>query len=45
VRDFGRCLIVRDSQDEKTFGIKGCALLPVSQFEGRLEECFVLTSC
>ena len=42
IEDFGRCLLVRDSQDEGTFGVKGCAWLPLSDFEGKLEECFAL---
>ena len=43
VTDHGRSLIVRDSQDEDVFGINGCAVLPLSQFEGELGECFLLT--
>jgi hypothetical protein len=40
---FGRCLLVRDSQREVSFGVHGCALLSMSRdFEGKLEECFVL---
>ncbi|GMI31584.1 hypothetical protein TeGR_g13172 [Tetraparma gracilis] len=40
---FGRCLLVRDSQREVLFGVHGCALLSMSRdFEGKLEECFVL---
>jgi hypothetical protein len=42
VCDFGRCFVVRDSQRETDFGFRGCALLPISQFEGRLEECFMI---
>ena len=43
VIDHGRSLIVRDSQTEDVFGVNGCAILPLSQFEGELGECFVLT--
>ena len=40
---FGRCLLVRDSQREVSFGVHGCALLSMSRdFEGKLGECFVL---
>ena len=42
VTDHGRSLIVRDSQHEGVFGINGCAILPLSDFEGELGECFVL---
>jgi hypothetical protein len=42
VQDFGRCLLIRDSQREESLGVKGCAFLPMSDFEGRLEECFLL---
>ena len=42
VCDFGLCLLVRDSQREESFGVRSCALLPMSQFEGRLEECFLV---
>lgn len=42
VRDFGRCFVVRDSQREDCFGVRGCAMLPASQFEGKLEECYII---
>lgn len=42
VTDHGHSLVVRDSQVEDVFGINGCAILPLSDFEGELSECFVL---
>jgi hypothetical protein len=42
VCDFGRSFLIRDSQQEDLFGVNGCAFLPAAQFEGKLEECFVL---
>merc|ERR1711988_1515858 len=44
VAEVGYCFVVKDSQDEKCMGIKGCSLLPFGSLEGKLEECFVLRS-
>ena len=45
----GHCIVLgesyficKDTQREDCFGVKGCALLPMKDFETRLEEAYVV---